>query len=55
MGKAKTGKVTRKVGNFTLTQASPNDPIYTRGWVIGGMHQVAHQRGAGKSPNGFDL
>ncbi len=33
----KTGKVIRKGKKFSLTEALPNDPIYSRGFVIGGM------------------
>jgi len=33
----KTGKVLRKGKKFSLTEALPDSPIYSRGFVIGGM------------------
>jgi hypothetical protein len=34
----KTGKVIRKGKKFSITEALPTDPIYSRGYVIGGHY-----------------
>jgi hypothetical protein len=31
-------KIIRKVKRFNITEAAPDDPIYTRGFVIGGRY-----------------
>ncbi len=40
----KTGKVIRKGKKFSLTEALPDDPIYKRGFVIGGRQTTGSSR-----------
>lgn len=35
---ATTGKVIRKGKRFSITEASPDHPIYKRGFVVGGHY-----------------
>lgn len=38
MTKKNHDKKTQKRRRFTIRKAAPDDPIYTRGWVVGGVY-----------------
>lgn len=38
MTKKANDKKTQKRRRFSIREAAPDDPIYTRGWVVGGVY-----------------
>ena len=45
-----TGKVIRKGKRLSIREASPDDPIYTRGYVIGGRHSRSSSKPTPPTP-----
>ncbi len=47
-GTSKTRQQTQRVPKYSAPEASPNDPIYTRGFVIGGRYSRRSRRTRGE-------